>query len=121
MDKRKEMLAEFEQELIDECREGVKEEYLYLFSTLDRCVGSYLYHDIEELRKLLDIGDQARLEVYAKERSEDARRLTADRWDEDWGRYRSGEQYDSDQQWVLRNIALGKYDDNPYRASNLPD
>lgn len=116
MEKRRKMLEDFKQQLIEEVRQEIKEEYLYLYDTLGDCLSCEFVSRIERLEELLEKSDEEQLGHFAEDCEKASKDYAADWYDEDLEMYRSGYQWESDFEWSLRNIALGKNTINPNQA-----
>lgn len=116
MEKRRKMLEDFKQQLIEEVRQEIKEEYLYLYDTLSDCLNCEFVSRIERLEELLEKSDEEQLRRFAEDCEKASKEYAADWYDEDLEMYRSGYQWESDFEWSLRNIALGKNTINPNQA-----
>ncbi len=110
------MLEEFKKQLIEEERARIKKEYLYLFNTLSDCLNCEFVSRIEQLEELLEKSDEEQLKRFAEDCERASKDYAADWYEEDLEMYRSGYQWESDFEWSLRNIALGKNTLNPYQA-----
>lgn len=117
MEKKKQMLDDFEKKIIREHQMDIRPDYRYLFEKLEKCLSYPLYLRFEELRKLINRGDEEALNLFASNCEHNSYQYAADWFDEDLMTTRSGYQWESDFEWQLRNIALGKDDFNPNKAS----